>query len=229
MLSNSYSAEYGGLAGVVVTTKRGSLQYRGTGFYDFNTNGLNALTYNQTLSGVSRDDPNSDTHEHRWGASLGGPLFGNKLFFYGNYEGSNDKAIYGGGRSNAIPTQAMRAGDFRGTSIHPKDPLTGEPFPDQVIPTERIDPSATKIMNFFYPLPNQGTTRRPGTESSSSSCPRRASASGSTSGSIPRRRRTTRSSCAEATSTATPATSRSRRATLSRTCPSSTRSSTPLR
>ena len=37
-----------------------------------------------------------------------------------------------------------------------RDPLTGEPFPDQVIPADRIDPSATKIMNFFYPLPNQG-------------------------------------------------------------------------
>ena len=74
VLSNSYSAEYGGLAGVVVTTKRGGLQYRGTGFYDYNGDGLNALTYNQTLAGVERGDPNSDTHEHRWGASIGGPL-----------------------------------------------------------------------------------------------------------------------------------------------------------
>ena len=37
VLSNSYSAEYGGLAGVVVTTKRGANSYRGTGFYDFNS------------------------------------------------------------------------------------------------------------------------------------------------------------------------------------------------
>ena len=123
VLSNSYSAEYGGLAGVVVTTKRGSQQYRGTGFFDYNSDGQNALTYNQTLSGVERGDPLSDTHERRWGGSIGGPIFGNKLFFYGNYEGSHDKAIYGGGRSTAIPTAAMRAGDFRGTSIVPRDPL----------------------------------------------------------------------------------------------------------
>ena len=161
VLSNSYSAEYGGLAGVVVTTKRGTLQFHGTGFYDFNNNGLNALTYNQTLAGVERDDPLSDTHEHRWGGSLGGPLFGSKLFFYGNYEGSNDKAIYGGARAN-VPTQAMRGGDFRGTSVHPNDPLTGEPFADQMIPPERIDSSATKIMNFFYPLPNQGVNQATG-------------------------------------------------------------------
>ncbi len=80
VLSNSYSAEYGGLAGVVVTTKRGGNAYRGTAFYDFNANELNALTYNQKY-GLSeedlatlRDDPNADTHEHRWGASFGGPI-----------------------------------------------------------------------------------------------------------------------------------------------------------
>src|SRR4029079_14994845 len=101
VLSNSYSAEYGGLAGVVVTTKRGGLQYRGPALYHLNNNGLNALTYNQALSGVSRDDPNADTHQHRWGGSIGGPLFGSKLFFYGNYEGGNDKAIYRRWRSSA--------------------------------------------------------------------------------------------------------------------------------
>jgi hypothetical protein len=156
VLSNSYSAEYGGLAGVVVTTKRGANTYRGTGFYDFNNNGLNALTYNQKLSGVQRGDPLSDTHEYRWGGSTGGPLVQGKLFFYANYEGSNTKSIFGGGRAT-VPTAAMRNGDFRGTAIVPRDPSTGQPFPNQVIPGNLIDPSAQKIMNFFYPLPNQGT------------------------------------------------------------------------
>src|SRR4030095_7461699 len=96
VLSNSYSAEYGGLAGVVVTTKRGASTYRGTGFYDFNGNDLNALTYNQTLAGVERGDPLSDTHEYRWGGSTGGPLVQGKLFFYANYEGSDDKSIFCG-------------------------------------------------------------------------------------------------------------------------------------
>jgi hypothetical protein len=162
VLSNSYSAEYGGLAGVVVTTKRGGNQYRGSGFYDFNFNGLNALTYDQKY-GLSeedlatlRSDPNADTHEHRWGLSFGGPIKSGKTFFFASYEGSNQKAIYGGGTAT-VPTAAMRAGDFRGTAIKPIDPLTGEPFPDQVIPAGRIDASATKIMNFFWPLPNAGT------------------------------------------------------------------------
>ena len=162
VLSNSYSAEYGGLAGVLVTTKRGANNYRGTAFYDFNSNGLNALTYNQKLGrtvdelATLRGDPNSDTHQHRWGASVGGPLKTGKTFFYANYEGSNDKAIFGGGRA-IVPTAAMRNGDFRGTSINPRDPLTGQPFPGQVIPSSRLSPQATNIMNFFWPLPNRGT------------------------------------------------------------------------
>ena len=156
VLSNSYSAEYGGLAGVVVTTKRGVSNYRGTSFYDFNSNALNALTYNQTLAGVKRGDPNSDTHEHRWGGSLGGPLLGSKLFFYANYEGSNNKSIFGGARAT-VPTAAMRNGDFRGTAIVPRDPNTGLLFPDQMIPGGRIDPAARAIMDFFYPLPNRET------------------------------------------------------------------------
>src|SRR5215203_6084090 len=155
VLSNSYSAEYGGLAGVVVTTKRGGNAYHGTSFYDFNSDGLNALTYNQTLAGVQRGDPLSDTHEHRWGGGVGGPLVHNKLFFYANYEGSNDKAIYGGARIN-VPTEAMRNGDFRGTALVPRDPDTGEPFADQMIPANRIDQAARNIMSTFYPLPNQG-------------------------------------------------------------------------
>ena len=162
VLSNSYSAEYGGLAGVVVTTKRGGNAYRGTAFYDFNANELNALTYNQKY-GLSqeeldtlRSDPNADTHQHRWGASFGGPIVTNKTFFFASYEGSNDKAIYGGGTAT-VPTAAMRAGDFSGASFAIRDPLTGQPFPGNVIPANRLDPSAQKVMDLFYPLPNAGT------------------------------------------------------------------------
>jgi hypothetical protein len=162
VLSNSYSAEYGGLAGVVVTTKRGGNAYRGTAFYDFNSNALNALTYAQKY-GLSeedlatlRDDPNADTHEHRWGASFGGPIKSNKTFFFASYEGSNNKATYGGGIAN-VPTAAMRAGDFSGANFTIKDPLTGQPFPGNVIPAGRLDSSAQKVMDFYYPLPNFGT------------------------------------------------------------------------
>ena len=154
VLSNSYSAEYGGLAGVIVSTKRGANQFHGTSFYDFNSNALNARTYAQALNGVDRNDPNADTHDHRFGASLGGPILTNRTFFFGNYEGSRQKQL-GGGAQAVVPTAAMRAGDFSGAGFVLNDPLTGLPFPGNVIPADRIDPAATRILDFFYPLPNQ--------------------------------------------------------------------------
>ena len=141
VLSNSYSAEYGGLAGVVVTTKRGANQFHGSSFYDFNSNELNALTYAQTQNGVSRNDPNADTHDHRFGLSVGGPIVTNRTFFFGNYEGSRLKALAGGAQAS-VPTAAMRTGDFSGATFVVRDPLTGAAFPDNRIPAERLDPSA---------------------------------------------------------------------------------------
>ena len=154
VLSNSYSAEYGGLAGVIVTTKRGANLLHGSSFYDFNSNKLNALNYAQVLNGVSRDDPNADTHDHRFGASLGGPVLRNRTFFFGNYEGSRQKQLGGGARA-IVPSQAMRSGDFSGATFTIRDPQTGAAFPGNRIPSERLDPAAQKILQFFYPLPNQ--------------------------------------------------------------------------
>jgi hypothetical protein len=154
VLSNSYSAEYGGLAGVIVSTKRGANRYRATGFYDYNSNELNARTYAQALNNVSRDDPNADTHDYRYGLSFGGPVARNRTFFFGNYEGSKLKSL-GGGSQAIVPTAAMRNGDFSANTFVVRDPVTGVQFPGNRIPADRIDPSARRILDFFYPLPNQ--------------------------------------------------------------------------
>ncbi|MEO8077270.1 MAG: TonB-dependent receptor, partial [Acidobacteriota bacterium] len=161
VLSNSYSAEYGGLAGVIVSTKRGANKFHGTSFYDFNSDELNALTYGQTLNGVTRGDPNADTHDHRYGVSLGGPILPGRTFFFGNYEGSRLKAL-GGGTQAVVPTAAMRTGDFSGASFAVLDPLTGQAFPGNRIPAERLDPAARRILDFFYPLPNQANSSNGG-------------------------------------------------------------------
>jgi len=161
VLSNSYSAEYGGLAGVIVSTKRGANQLHGTSFYDFNSNELNARTYAQTLTGVARNSPNSDTHDYRFGGSLGGPILTGRTFFFGNYEGSRRKEL-GGGTQAVVPTAAMRSGDLSAATFVVRDPLTGLPFPGNRIPVERLDPAARRILDHFYPLPNQSATSNGG-------------------------------------------------------------------
>ncbi len=154
VLSNSYSAEYGGLAGVVVTTRRGSSRYSGTGFYDFNGNALNACTWAQTRAGLERDDPTLQTHRHRWGGTFGGPIVKNRTFFFAAYDGSDSQGSSFSSTAT-VPSEAMRVGDFSQASFIVRDPLTGQPFPGNVIPASRIHPSSREVLEFFYPLPNQ--------------------------------------------------------------------------
>jgi hypothetical protein len=153
VLSNSYSAEYGGLAGVIVTTRRGTNTLSGGGFFDINNDALNALPYGQTLAGLQRGNPLLDTHARRYGATVGGPIARNKTFFLLNYEGSNQAQV-GGGTTITVPTDAMRNGDFSATTLRIVDPRTGQPFPGNIIPTSRLDPAAQKILDFYYPHAN---------------------------------------------------------------------------
>ena len=161
VLSNSYSAEYGGLAGVVVTTKRGGNALPGHGLLRLQLRRPERPHLRPEVGcpgGRRCGDPNADTHQHRWGASASaGRSVTNKTFFFANYEGSNDKAIYGGGTGRPSRPRRCAPATSRARRFTIKDPLTGLPFPGNVIPASRLDPSAQKIMNFFYPLPNQGT------------------------------------------------------------------------
>jgi hypothetical protein len=56
-------------------------------------------------------------------------------------------------QSAVMPTAAERAGDFSqsGSVVH--DPRTGEPFPGNVIPFDRLSPPAAALLA-YYPLPN---------------------------------------------------------------------------
>jgi hypothetical protein len=153
VFANSYSAEAGGLGAVMVTSRRGGSLYSGSAFYDFNADELNALTYDQKEAGLKRGFPGSDTEAHRYGLTLGGPIRREKTFFFAAYEGSRATEV-GGGRLTSVPSLRMREGDFSQASFTIIDPWTGQPFPGNVIPRDRIDPAATRILRFFYPLPN---------------------------------------------------------------------------
>ena len=128
VLSNSSSAEYGGLAGVIVTTRRGTNAFSGTGFFDVNNDALNARPYGQTLAGLERSDPLLDTHIRRYGATVGGPIAKDRTFFLLNYEGSSQAQV-GGGTTITVPTDAMRSGDFSATTLRIVDPGRASRFP----------------------------------------------------------------------------------------------------
>lgn len=162
VFSNSYGAEFGGLAAVVVTTRRGGNQLSGGAFYDFNADELNAPSPVAGRRALERGSERSDTQEHRYGAWLGGPLRKQKTFFFLNYQRLTGSSVRDGSVV-FVPTEKMRRGDFSELQTTLIDPETHKPFPGNVIPPGRLDPVALRILDFFYPLPNRaGLPRNPG-------------------------------------------------------------------
>src|ERR1700730_15248938 len=156
-----YSAELGRELGQVsVTTKSGSNTYHGTVFEFLRDNKFDALPY-----GFAGKVPTSSPFKwNQYGFTLGGPveipgvIHGkDKLFFMGNYEGFRLRAqrqtLY------TVPSVAMRNGNFSEISATTtlKDPLTGAPFPGNIIPGNRISPISQALLN-YYPAPNQPTS-----------------------------------------------------------------------
>ncbi len=84
--THQYAAEYGGSTGVVVNsvTKSGTNKLSGRVFEYYQSNELQATNYFLKQSGGENPESGSNVY----GGSLGGPIVKNKLFFFGNYEGT---------------------------------------------------------------------------------------------------------------------------------------------
>ena len=87
--THQYAAEYGGSTGVVVNsvTKSGTNKFSGRVFEYYQSNELQATNYFLKLAG----EENPESGSNVYGGSLGGPIVKNKLFFFGNYEGTRNQ------------------------------------------------------------------------------------------------------------------------------------------
>ena len=156
IVTNSFDAEQGlaGGAAVNVAVRSGTNDLHGAGFW-----------YNQGSWSQSRpffQPSNQDTPKfvyNQRGGRIGGPIVKNKIFYFGSYEWSTDRRF--ASRLNSVPTAAMRNGDMSASNTIIYDPATGAangtgrtPFPNNVIPQDRIDPLARRILNDLLPLPN---------------------------------------------------------------------------
>ncbi|MBL8210176.1 MAG: TonB-dependent receptor [Bryobacterales bacterium] len=162
--SSTYSAEVGGAPGgqVNLTTKSGSNTFHGTA-WEFNRNdrftALNA--FQPRVAGAKPPRLN----RNQFGANFGGPVLLPKLyngkdrtFFFFNWESGRQIAGSFGGQA-LVPPEALRQGDFSGVSGIIIDPTTRQPFPGNRIPTNRIQPYASRFLSGFVPAPN---TNEPG-------------------------------------------------------------------
>src|SRR5713101_5300570 len=91
VLSNDYSAEDGRNAGahIKVVTKGGTNQFHGSGFFLYETPGLNAFNkFNGFNPGVGfSPTARVDNNFRNFGGSVGGPVIKDKVFFFFAYEG----------------------------------------------------------------------------------------------------------------------------------------------
>ena len=145
---NSYAAEFGRNAGAVVnvTTKSGTNEFHGAG-WEFIRNDV--LDARNVFAPTGTQKP--ALIRNQFGGALGGPIVADRTFFFVSYEGLRAKA--GETRRATVPTLKMQNADFSelGTAII--DPQTGQAFPNNIIPADRINPIARAVIS-AYPVPN---------------------------------------------------------------------------
>jgi len=116
ILTNGYNAEYGRAAGGVVNVnlKSGTNQVHGVLFEILQNTKLNANRWENNQGGKERNP----FKQNQFGGALGGPIIKNKLFMFGDYQGTRIASAggtvqnLGYGGFMTIPTQAMINGDF---------------------------------------------------------------------------------------------------------------------
>ena len=157
VITNAYAAEFGRAPGasVLVTTKGGSNQFHGLLFEYLRNRVFDANDFFSNRSGLKKPQ----NEQNQFGGNIGGPILRNKLFWFFDYEGTRVRR--GVSRIATVPLPNERVGDFSvatGTAVGVKyptiyDPTTGQPFPNNIIPANRIDPYSAKIFALF-PQPN---------------------------------------------------------------------------
>ncbi len=155
--TNNFDAEQGlaGGAAIQVITKSGTNEFHGSAFAYHDNHRFRARNFFHPTS-LGKDKPkNLRTIP---GATLGGPIIKDKLFFFGSWEGMYERAI--GDGFFTVPEPDIRTGNFRAFNVQIFDPLTGNingtgrtAFDNATIPANRISPVATKILALI-PQPN---------------------------------------------------------------------------
>ena len=160
--------------------KSGTNEVHGVVFEILQNKVLNANRWENNRAGTAL----GPFKQNQYGVAMGGPIIKNRLFIFGDYQGTRIRSSggtiqnLGYGGFYTIPTPAMINGDFSkllgSTSIATPDGgsvlanqifdpksnqtvngnLVRTPFPGNIIPKTRFDQAAYKLMS-TYPAPNQ--------------------------------------------------------------------------
>ena len=153
--TSTYSAEFGKSMGGVVNLqiKSGSNDFRGSVFEFLRNDALDANNWFNNRAG--RLKPKFS--QHQFGGTLSGPIIKDKTFFFADFQGM--RINQGQSYLSTVPSARMRQGDFSEINRPIYDPLTGQPFPGNIIPQNRWDPAARNVLQQLIPEPNTAGTR----------------------------------------------------------------------
>ncbi len=157
VISANAGAQYGNVGGgdTIAVLKSGTNSFHGSIFDYVEDQDLTGNTWGHNFSGVARTPYTQNT----FGATLGGPIFKKKLFFFVDYEGTRNHS--GGTGADNVLSAAERQGDFsaalaKGYSIVNQQagytPFAGAvPVSNPVVQYLLSHPQ-------YYPLPNHTAT-----------------------------------------------------------------------
>lgn len=147
-------AQFGQSTGgtVNLSTRGGTNRFHGSAYEFFRNADIAATPYFAAEKGAY--------NQNQFGATVGGPIFKNKLFFFGFYDGYRETEA--ATNQSILPTTAMLGGDFSAllpsTVIY--DPATydastntTQPFAGNIIPQARLNQGVLAVLKAYYPTP----------------------------------------------------------------------------
>jgi hypothetical protein len=165
---NNLGPEWGKFAGGVInmSTKSGSNTWHGELYEYLRNRVLNSNEFFNKTSQLTRGQENKPPPftQNQFGGTVSGAAIKNRTFFFGGYEGFRLRmgTVY----TTTVMTPAERAGDFSAPGLPTiYDPLSVDPncpagstcartaFPGNVIPSTRINPTSTYLLNKLFPQP----------------------------------------------------------------------------
>jgi hypothetical protein len=147
------SAEFSQATDVTAISRGGTNDFHGGAFWYLQRQDFNSADQ------ISKIVPTGDADT--FGVSLGGPVFipsvykgKDKTFFFFDYEGvrlDSNTLI-----STNTPPTPWRTGNFAASGTTIIDPTNNQPFPGNVIPSNRINSISSKAIPLFFPTPTTG-------------------------------------------------------------------------